>query len=339
MLGIVIGGRPKSAIANVRAHGGTMRDVTQLIGRDRILPLEKIAGSAACVILPTMARLTFLEPLGAAIPFATYFPTILIATLFWGTTCGVVVLALSGLIADLLFLHTSNVDFLDSKGLVSLALYLACGGLIVFTGHALRRALSALRLAQAAEKARKGELQHRLKNTLAIVQSFSAYFSRRTSDVGEYHRLLEAKVIALAKANEILFGDQFEACRLPDVAEAALAPFAEDERLSVDGPAISLDPDCCEPLALALHELATNAHKHGSLSAASGRVELSRHHASADGSKCIIRWEEKGGPIVQAPARFGLGQRLLSPQRTLESVTVRYEPTGVVCELVAPLAR
>lgn len=310
-----------------------------LIGRTRVGLLEKVAGGAACVGLPTMARLTFVEPLGAALPFATYFPTILIATLFWGAPCGMVVLVSSGVIAGLLFVTTNQTSILEPQGLVALGLFIACGGLIVLTAHALRHTVFALQVARAAEEARKAELQHRVKNTLALVQSFSAYFSRRTADPLEFHRLLEGKVIALANANEILFGGAFEACALPDLAGAALAPFAGDQRLHMQGPPVSLDPNCGEPLALALHELATNAHKYGSLSSSSGEVFLSWHFSSPDPSKCILRWEEKGGPVVQAPGRFGLGKRLLTPQRTLEAVTVRYEATGVICELIAAVAR
>ncbi len=100
-----------------------------------------------------------------------------------------------------------------------------------------------------------------------------------------------------------------------------------------------LDPICCEPLILALHELATNAHKYGSLSVPQGRVELSWEVAMSDASKCILRWVETDGPVIQVPVRAGLGLRLLKRQKGLDSVTISYDPDGLTCELTVPLAR
>ena len=310
-----------------------------LVARDQVPPLEPFLGSAACIVLPTLARLALVEPLGTALPFATYFPTVLLATVLWGTRWGAAVLGASGLIAGLLFVQSSQIALTDPKGFAALALFLVVGALILFTGQALRRALIGLHAARIADVARKRELQHRLKNTLAIVQSFSFYLSRKTTNTAQFHRLLEARISALANASEVLFAEEFAACALPETAVAALAPFADEERMSLSGPNVILDAVTCEPLVLALHELATNAHKYGALSVPQGKVEISWQILDSDPSKCVIRWVEKDGPIVRPPEHSGLGQRLLTRQRGLEAVDISYNASGLACELVVPTRR
>lgn len=314
-----------------------MQSLQAFVAREHVHPLEPFAGGTACVVVPTLARLALTGALGTALPFATYFPAVLIATLFWGLRWGTIVLAASGLIAGLLFVQTSRIALYDSKGLAALGLFFISSAVILFTGQALRQALVSLQAARRADAARKAELQHRLKNTLAIVQSFSFYLSRKTADPVDFHRQLEARISALATASEVLFAESFEVCALPETAEAALAPFSQDARISLEGPPVLLDPDCCEPLILALHELATNAHKYGALSVDEGNVGLSWSIVGPGRSKCAIRWIEKGGPLVHAPVRSGLGQRLLARQRGLEKVTVSYEPAGLSCEIVVPV--
>lgn len=304
-----------------------------LVARVGVNPFEPVIGSIACVALPTVVRLALSGPLGAALPFATYFPAVLLATLCWGFRWGAVVLAASGLTASALFVEPNGPALYDPKWLAVLALFLICGALLLMTGHSLRQALIRLDAARKADAARKSELLHRMKNSLAIVQSFSGYLSQKTTDVNQFHQRLEAKIIALATASEVLFAERYDSCALPEIALAALAPFANDDRLSSDGPPVDLDPDCAEPLVLALHELATNAHKYGSLSVVTGKVELSWHIARTDKSKCVIRWVEKNGPLVHPPVRAGLGQLLLTPQRGLGSVRLDYAPSGLICEL------
>lgn len=310
-----------------------------LVARSRVNALEPFVGSLACIALPTVARLALAGPLGAALPFATYFPTVLLATVLWGIRWGVAVLIGSGLVAGWLFVETNKIALFEAKGLAALGLFLVCGTVILWTGHSLRRALVELADARKADALRKLELQHRMKNSLAIVQSFSSYLSQKSTDVHQFHRLLEAKIVALATASEILFAEEFESCALPETAIASLAPFAQENRVSFSGPSVDLHPDCCEPLVLALHELATNAHKYGALSVSTGSVDLSWQVASQPQTKCVVRWVEKDGPLVRVPIRSGLGQYLLAAQRGLDAVRLNYEPTGLVCEIVVPLAQ
>ncbi len=313
-----------------------MQRLRDLVARKGINPFEPVAGGVACVALPTLVRLALTEPLGTALPFATYFPAVLVSVMLWGWRWGLAVLVASGVAASVLFVDSSA--FLSgSKGLAALALFSTCGALILLTGHELRQALIALQAAKLAESARKSELQHRLKNTLTVVQSFSFYLSRKAADVEDFHRSLEARIGALAKASKVLFAEEFENCSLPETAQAALAPSSGDNRMTLSGPHLRLDALCCEPLVLALHELATNSHKYGALTAHTGHVHLSWSTSSRE-PLCTLRWVESGGPIVRAPVRSGLGQRLLARQRGLEAVALSYEATGLVCEIIVPLA-
>jgi HWE histidine kinase len=184
-----------------------------LVSRDNVHPVEPLIGGIACVVVPALVRLALMPALGAALPFATFFPLVLLATLLWGWRWGAIVLISAGFVAVWLFVQPNE------------------GRLI------------GLQAARKADAARKSELQHRLKNTLAIVLSFSAYLSRKTTDKAEYERLLETKIIALAKASEILFAESFESCTLSDIANGALAPFTQQGRISIQGPEIQLGAD------------------------------------------------------------------------------------------------
>jgi two-component sensor histidine kinase len=308
---------------------------TALIARDRIHALEPLWGGIACVGAAAGTRLLIHPLLGPALPFATFFPAVLVATMLWGGRWGTATLLASGLTAGLLFIPLDRIGDVRPQLLAALGLFAIMGSIIVVTGTALRRAIIELAAAKKADALRKQELQHRLKNTLAIVQSFASYLSRTTSDKAEFEQKLTEKIIALAKASDILFADKFESCKLVEASNSAMAAFNTQGRIVIRGPDdVQLPADSCEPLILALHELGTNAHKYGALSVESGHVELSWRTVGDPPAKCIISWVEKGGPPVVPPSRQGLGQHLLRAQKGIEEVTVRYEPGGVQCDIV-----
>lgn len=313
-----------------------MPSLQALVSRVSTHPFEPVIGSVACVVVPTIIRMWMTPALGAALPFVTYFPAVLLATLFWGLRWGSLVLFVSGFIAAALFLEQSAVlNFKPFTGAAA-GLFLFAGALILLTGTTLRNAFIKLELARVAEAARKSELQHRMKNSLAIVQAFSSYLAGRTTSVAEFNAALQARIVTLASASEVLYAEQYEICVLPGAAEAALSPFADD-RISVTGPPVRLQAECCEPLMLALYELATNSYKYGALSCDEGSVQLTWQPAADDPSKCIIRWVERGGPVVKVRGQSGLGQVLLSRQRGMDAVTLNYPPEGLTCEIEATI--
>jgi PAS domain S-box-containing protein len=187
------------------------------------------------------------------------------------------------------------------------------------------------------------ELNHRVKNTLASVQSIAQLSLRRGQDVDQARERLTDRLIALAGAHDILTRENWEAAEVTDIVTAALAPFEVTgvSRFSLDGPAVRIAPKVAVALALALHELATNAAKYGALSVDAGRVEIG-WRVEGPTPDLVFDWRERGGPPVTAPARTGFGSRLLTQGLAIEfggQARLSYEPAGLTCRIVAPLAR
>ncbi|WP_205478901.1 sensor histidine kinase [Sphingomonas arenae] len=175
-----------------------------------------------------------------------------------------------------------------------------------------------------------GELNHRVKNTLAIVQSFAHQTFRNGSSPETALDKFEGRLGALAGAHEILTRERWVSASLKDVISTALKPFCSADRCQMDGPDVTLAPQTGVSLSLALHELATNAAKYGSLSTPTGLILVS-WRVSSGGFE--LQWQEIGGPTVSPPNREGFGMRLIKRLLTseFESVDVRFEDQGIVC--------
>ena len=190
-----------------------------------------------------------------------------------------------------------------------------------------------------------GELQHRVKNTLALVQAIASQTLRGANDVNEMREAFAARLISLGRAHDILTQASWTEAPIGEVAEGALSVHrqAEAARIRISGPNVLLSAKAALSLALALHELATNAAKYGALSNEGGVVELRWHvvHAS-DAPRFCLTWSEQGGPpILSPPVRRGFGSRLIERSFAAEvggEVRLTYAPTGLVCRLEAPLA-
>jgi two-component sensor histidine kinase len=295
--------------------------------------LASILWLLAAVALPTGARLLLDPWLQDKVVYALYYPASLLLALCLGPAWGAVCLLLSALAASYFFL-TPRYDLLMGKPdeAAGLLVFLLAGGLIVATASGLRRAWQRLELAREREAAMNAELQHRVKNSLAVVQGLARQSLRNRADPEAYEQFRE-RLIALAQAHDLLVQGEWLTCELPKLAEAALQPFL-GPRLSLSGPECTLPGQACVPLVLALHELATNAMKHGALSSPSGKVSLRwRLIPAGNTTRVELRWVEVGGPIVSPPSRRGFGSRLLASQAGLESVHLHFEPAGVVCEI------
>jgi PAS domain S-box-containing protein len=201
--------------------------------------------------------------------------------------------------------------------------------------------------AKVAEERRDlliNELNHRVKNTLATVQSIATQTLRNVLTADQARRDIEARLIALSRAHDVLTRENWEGASLREIAAQALAPYrsAGEARLLVAGPDVRLSPRMALALAMAFQELATNAVKYGALSNETGRVRIAWRIGRGEGGRLALslRWEESGGPPVQAPARRGFGSRLIEQglARDLDgTVSIGFEPEGVVCTIEAPL--
>ena len=179
------------------------------------------------------------------------------------------------------------------------------------------------------------ELDHRVKNVLASVQSLAAQSARKTMSVGSFLKDFAGRLEAMASAHTLLTATRWRGAGIGDIAAAELGGLAPG-KARWEGPDIVLNPRATNSLALALHELATNAVKFGALSADTGRVEVRWVHRPQGGFE--LTWTERGGPSVPAPERRGFGSTLLERVTGRElggQARLEFRPDGVRAVLVA----
>lgn len=186
------------------------------------------------------------------------------------------------------------------------------------------------------------ELNHRVKNTLATVQSLAMQTMRNTERTTDARSLFESRLMALSRTHDVLTVESWEGAQLREVARRAMEPFAsKDGRVSIKGPDVWLTPKQALAISMALHELATNAAKYGALSNDAGKVRIRWIIAQFNDSGAIeLTWTEEGGPPVCEPTRKGFGTRLI--QRNLAhdlggEATIEYRPQGVVSVIRSPI--
>ncbi len=205
--------------------------------------------------------------------------------------------------------------------------------------------ITARKRAEEHQRLLTSELQHRVKNTLALVQAIASQTLRGATDIDEMREAFAARLISLGRAHDILTQASWTAAPIGEVVEGALSVHrnAGPARIRISGPNVLMAAKPALSLALALHELATNAAKYGALSNETGIVDLRWHVVLAgDESRFSLIWSEQGGPpILAAPQRKGFGSRLIERSFAAEvggEVKLTYAPTGLVCRLEASLA-
>lgn len=189
--------------------------------------------------------------------------------------------------------------------------------------------------AKQAEKRQQlliNELNHRVKNTLTTVQSIARQTLRNHAD-GDASKSFESRLLALAKTHDVLTRESWAGADIHDVVTQAVAFVSDAHRIEVSGPTLRLPPKSVVSLAMAVHELCTNALKYGALSDPNGRVSVRWHTV---GDRVQLRWVESDGPPVRAPASGGFGRRLLERGLAHELkavVNLAYPPSGVTCDI------
>ena len=158
------------------------------------------------------------------------------------------------------------------------------------------------------------ELNHRVKNTLAAVQSIATQTLRNAKSTAEARTAFDSRLMALAKAHDVLTLERWAGADLRKVVADFIAAYSADgraPRFRINGPDLLLRPQSALALAMALHELATNAIKHGALSNGTGAVEIDWRVSRGERQRFNLRWVESGGPPVNKPGRRGFGSRLI----------------------------
>jgi PAS domain S-box-containing protein len=187
------------------------------------------------------------------------------------------------------------------------------------------------------------ELNHRVKNTLATVQSIASQTLRNAPTPEAAREAIESRLLALSRAHDVLTRENWEGAYLRDIVSEALEPYRNhgQVRFQWRGPEIQIAPGMALALSMALQELATNAVKYGALSNDTGEVHLTwLSDWTSSPPHLLLRWEEKGGPAVKPPTRKGFGSRLI--ERSLAQdlngdVKIEYASRGLICTVDAPL--
>jgi PAS domain S-box-containing protein len=195
--------------------------------------------------------------------------------------------------------------------------------------------------AQAHSRMLIDELNHRVKNMLATVQSIVWQALRKSADKRVIGESIQVRLSALSRSHDLLTRENYSNAGLRDIVTDALEPFgvsgAHSERLIVTGENIRLSPRVTLALAIALNELATNAVKYGAFSNEAGTIEIAwTTAASSSGTQLILKWTEKGGPTVSAPSRKGFGLQVIErglAQELQGSVHLEFRPTGLLFTL------
>ena len=178
------------------------------------------------------------------------------------------------------------------------------------------------------------ELNHRVKNILAMVQAIALQTLSTSASPEASRKALEQRLIALASAHDVLTRESWDGAELADIIAGVVA--AHEARVRAKGPRVRLEPKAAVTLAMTLHELVTNAVKYGALSRDEGWVGLDWAATPvAAGLDLRIAWTEHGGPPVQPPARSGFGTRLITRSLAAEqgSAELVYAPEGLICRM------
>lgn len=300
--------------------------------------VASLAFALICVAIATIVRIALGELSSASAVFAPYYSATLVAALVGGWLAGSFAAVAGALAALVLFVPpdwTSHA--FDQEWIVSYVLFASSSVVIVWAAKSYRDLLRRLREEQERRQLLNYELAHRIKNTLAIVQSVITQTLRdQPAALGK----LNARIAALAVTNDLLIKSEWRGAHLKEILAGEFAPY-DASRFALDGEDFECQSEIATVLALTFHELTTNAAKYGALSTPRGRIALSW---TRDGARVDFDWIESGGPPPAASRREGFGTRLLRKglQQFDGSVQMTFAPSGLRCRLslaLPPLQR
>jgi two-component sensor histidine kinase len=182
------------------------------------------------------------------------------------------------------------------------------------------------------------EITHRSKNLLAVIQGMARQTARHTGSIDNFLQLFSARLQALAQSHDLLVRQSWHSAALGDLVRGQLGHYLDrgNGQIEMDGPAVLLCPEAAQTVGLALHELAANAAKFGSLARPDGKVSVMWRHS---GNAVEIFWTESGGPPVAARRQSGFGSLVLEknlPRALDASVVMDFKPEGLHCRITVP---
>jgi PAS domain S-box-containing protein len=244
----------------------------------------------------------------------------------------------------------TGADFDDEYRLIDGSRFVNIRGQVIRNGRGKRmvgvvldvtdrhHAFAAIKDSERRQRVLINELNHRVKNTLATIQSLAVQTAKRAASVEEFHHNFESRLLSLASTHDALTRSGWQMASLRELVLHEMKPYGAD-RCVIAGDDVELAPKQALAIGMVLHELATNAAKYGALSPPSGLVQIVWTQGP-DGS-LRLRWVEMGGPPVATPLRKGFGSRLIHASIVGElggSADMAFEPGGLVVQLEAPLA-
>jgi two-component sensor histidine kinase len=282
-----------------------------------------------CVAIATIVRIALGEVSSASAVFAPYYSATLVAALVGGWLAGSFAAAAGALAALIFFVPPDWASHaFDREWIVSYVAFASSSVVIVWAAKSYRDLLRRLREEQDRRQLLNHELAHRIKNTLAIVQSVMNQTLRdQPAALGK----LNARIAALAATNDLLIKSEWGGAHLKEILAGEFAPY-DAAQFALDGEDFECKSEIATVLALTFHELTTNAAKYGALSAAGGRIALSWTKC---GERVDFEWVESGGPPPAASRREGFGTRLLHKglRQFDGAVQMTFAPSGLTCRL------
>jgi two-component sensor histidine kinase len=295
------------------------------------IPLSRQIGVAVVSTAAGALLHALLDPLLAGVPFITFFPVVLFASIWGGARAGALALLLGALVAEYFWLEPRNEFALTKLTATTLVVFLLMGATVVFGAHLLQVAVSMARESEARASLIAREMQHRIGNKLALVQAVARLSARHATTLDEFQELFSARLRALSESQAVAGPQPDLPTDLAALLRVVLRPF-DEQRVTLSGPRVGIDNRDRPMLALLIHELGTNAVKHGALSTPAGRVLIS--WVAADPG-LRLEWREVGGPRVKTPDRTGFGTSLaraaFPPDRG--EVSFAFEPSGLQCTI------
>lgn len=189
------------------------------------------------------------------------------------------------------------------------------------------------------------ELHHRVRNTLATVQGVMNTTAKSSATIEEFQEAFAGRIASLAKTHAVMTDELEQSVSFRHLLNQELSPYSDDQglRIRLIGPSVDLPSQIAVPLGMAVHELTTNAAKHGALSREEGRVEVYWTLIEAEhGPALLCEWKEQDGPLVTPPAREGFGSMLLNrvlSQQIRAEVKTTFDPSGFQLRMIIPLQK